>query len=61
MGELLLEDKEEGVKHVNKLGDVEEPGHVQSSQSFLIVRVVDRLTSPAVITRHVKPRKRKLR
>ena len=60
MGELLLEDKEEGVKHVNKLRDVEEPGHVQSSQSFLIVRIVDRLTSPAVVTGHVKPRKKRL-
>ena len=31
VSKLLFEDKEEGVKHVDKLGDVEEPGHVQSS------------------------------
>ena len=55
VSKLLFEDKEEGVKHVNKLWDVEEPGHVQSSQSFWIVRIVDRLASPAVATRHVKP------
>jgi hypothetical protein len=55
MGEFLLEDKEEGVKHVNKLGDVEEPSHVQSSHSFWIIRVVNRLASPAVRTRHIKP------
>ena len=37
MGELLFEDKEEGVKHVKKLGYVEEPRHVKSSQGFWII------------------------
>ena len=54
MGELLFEDKEEGVKHVNEFGDVEEPGHVQSSHSFWMIRVVNRLASPAVRTRYIK-------
>ena len=55
MGELLLEDKEERVKHVNKLGYVEEPSKVQSSHYFCVVRIVDRLASPAVISSHIKP------
>ena len=38
MAEFLLENKEEGVKHVNELGDVEDPGHGQGSQSFWICR-----------------------
>ena len=37
MSELLFQDKEEGVKHVNELRNIEEPGHVQSPQSFRII------------------------
>ena len=37
MRELLLEHKEERVEHVDELGDIEEPGHVQGSQSFRII------------------------
>jgi hypothetical protein len=37
MAELLLEDKEERVKHVNKLGYVEEPSKVKSSHCFWII------------------------
>ena len=54
MGELLLGNKEEGVKHVKELGHVEKPGKVQSPQSFWIIRVVDRLTSPAVVSADVE-------
>ena len=54
MGELLLGNKEEGVKHVKELGHVEKPGKVQRPQSFWIIRVVDRLTSPAVVSADVE-------
>ena len=54
MSELLLGNKEEGVKHVKELGHVEKPGKVQRPQRFWIIRVVDRLTSPAVVSADVE-------
>ena len=56
MSELLLKDKEDGVKHVNKLWDVENPGHGESSHSFWIIGVVNRLAGPAVVTGNIKPK-----
>ena len=55
MSEFLLEDKEDGIKHVNKLWDVEHPGHGQSSHCFWIIGIVNRLAGPAVVTRDVEP------
>ena len=55
MAEFLLENKKEGVKHVNELGDIEDPGHRQGSHSFWILWVVNRLTCPAVWARNVEP------
>ena len=45
VGELLLEHKEDGVSEVDELGDVEDPGKVESSYRLWIVRVIDRLAS----------------
>ena len=47
MGELLLQHKEDGVGEVDELGDVEDPGKVESSNCLWIVGVVNWLTSQA--------------
>ena len=44
VGELLLEHEEDGVSEVDELGDVEDPGEVESSNRLGIVRVINRLT-----------------
>ena len=44
VGELLLEHEEDGVGKVDELGDVEDPGEVESSNRLGIVRVINRLT-----------------
>lgn len=72
MSELFLGHEEEWVEHVKELGHVEQPGKVQSSewskvkvffkfwkspQCLRVLRVVNRLTSPAVVSANVESRK----
>ena len=44
VGELLLQHEEDGVGKVDELGDVEDPGEVESSNCLWIVRVINWLT-----------------
>ena len=44
VGELLLQHKEDRVGEVDELGDVEDPGKVESSNCLRIVGVINRLT-----------------
>ena len=48
MAELFLHQKYDWVDHVNDLGEVKNPGQVESPESFSVLRIVDRLTPPAV-------------
>ena len=61
VGEFLLQDEEEGVKHVKEFGDVEDPGKIQSPHGFWIIGVVDRFTGPAVASTDVESGKRNLK
>ena len=54
VGEFLLQDEEEGVKHVKEFGDVEDPGKIQSPHCFWIIGVVDGFTGPAVVSTDVE-------
>lgn len=55
VGELLLEDEEDGVGEVEELGDVEDPGEVEGPEGLGPVGVVDRLARPAVGAADVEP------
>ena len=44
VGELLTEQEQEGVKEVNKLGEVIPPGHVSCIEPIRSVAKVHRLT-----------------
>lgn len=46
----LLQEEDERVHHVDDLGDVEHPGHGQSSQCLRLPGVIHRLTMPAVVS-----------
>ena len=49
---LFLQEEDEGVHHVDDLGDVEHPGHGQRSQRLRGHGVIHGLTPPAVISCH---------
>ena len=55
VAELLLQDKEDWVSKVKELRDVEEPGHIESTQRLGIVGIVDGLTRPAVVAADIEP------
>ena len=57
MSVLLLQEKYHRVHHVNQLGDVEHPGHVQCSQGIRRIGIFHWLTLPTVVTTHVKTTK----
>ena len=48
--ELLPQQKEQGVKVVNKLGEEIPPAKAEDPHGVLVVRVIDRLTVPAVVS-----------
>ena len=55
--DVTLEQKYDGVNHVNQLGRIEYPGQVESSQSFRIIGIVHWFTFPAVVATHVETAK----
>ena len=50
----FLQEEDEGIHHVDDLGDVEHPGHSQSSQCLRLPGVIYRLTMPAVLSCYKK-------
>ena len=50
--ELLPHDEEDGVQEVDELGEEIPPAETEDSDGVLVVRVVDWLTVPAVVSRH---------
>ena len=55
MGELLLEDEEDGVEHVDELRNVEVPGHVKGAQRLGGGGEVYGLAAPAVVATDIEP------
>ena len=55
VAEFLLQHEEEGVEHVQELGDVENPGQTESSDGLRVVGIVHGLTGPAVVACDVEP------
>ena len=60
VGELLLQHKEDGVGEVDELGDVKDPGEVESSNRLWFVGVINRLTSQAEKRKILKEKTDKL-
>ena len=54
MCKLLLEQKYDGVNHVNQLGGIEYPGQVESSEGIGIIGIVYWFTFPTVVTAHIE-------
>ena len=55
VAELLLQDKKDRVGEVKELRDVEEPGHIESTERLGIVGIVNGLASPAVVAADIEP------
>ena len=52
LAELLPHDEEDGVQEVDELGEEIPPAETEDSDGVLVVGVVNRLTVPAVVSRH---------
>ena len=53
---LLLQQKYDGVDHVNNFGEIKNPGKIQSSESLRILGIIHWLALPAVVSGYEKSR-----